>query len=164
MRAIMSGKKHDLTSMRGRGMHYIRETWPRAKTISDSPKPLRITVTSEDVKGAKPKDPAGCAGSRSCNRTFGTDGAIIGLRTAYLLFKNHVVRFRLSSAFQRQVIIHDTHNAKFDPGSYELMKVGPKNKLGLPRNPDRRPKGGPKARPTKKRVYQQKALGLRALA
>ena len=92
--------------------------------IEDSASPVLVTVTNHDVVNAKKKDSKDCAFSRAALRVPGVLGAYFFLKTAFLEYKDKIVRFTLPQSVQKEIVSFDRAQI-LAPGIYQMSAVSP---------------------------------------
>lgn len=114
-------------------LQIVRKFFPEVKTVVDASRNARIEVTSKDEATSRKKSHKGCAMAVACKRKFHLDGVIISVNRAYLVKGDKARRFQLPPSVSREVVSFD-RGGGFEPGDYELSKVGEGTKLGVNRN------------------------------
>lgn len=85
----------------------------------DAPKPITIVVTQNDIVNAKSRHSKCCAFALAAKRKPGVHDAFFFLTTAYLEYKDQMVRYKLPPSVQKEIISFD--RAKIvAPGAYQL--------------------------------------------
>lgn len=92
--------------------------------IEDSSSPVLVTVTASDVINAKKKDSKDCALSRAALRVPGVLAAYFFLNTAFLEYRDKIVRFKLPMSTQKEIVSFDRAQI-FAPGVYQMSAVPP---------------------------------------
>lgn len=99
----------------------------RAKKLNlkviDSEKPLVIAVTGHDVVNALKSDSKRCALARAAERIPGVLHGYFFRTTAYLEYKNKMIRFTLPMSVQKEIVSFDRAQI-FAPGVYQLSSPG----------------------------------------
>lgn len=108
--------------------------------VVDGKRPVRITITENDVAKGKTKDPAACAAARAALRTEACTEARVHLGRTYLKVKTetgrqHWVRYQTPDSIRSEIISFD-RGADFTPGEYMLQPMSPANRLGAGRGSD----------------------------
>lgn len=114
-------------------LQIVQKFFPGVKTVVDAERNARIEVTSKDEATSRKKSHKGCAMAVACKRKFHLDGVIISVNRAYLVKGDRARRFQLPPSVSREVVSFD-RGGGFEPGDYELSKVGEGTKLGVSRN------------------------------
>jgi hypothetical protein len=131
-RHISAGRKRYfrmLAAPKRKGLAYtlVRKYHPEVTSVVDAKHPLTIEVTDADRAAGQGKDPKACALARACGRTW--DGAIIGLKTIYLIKGHRAVRFMTPESISREIVSFD-RNQDFAAGTYRLRPPGGSLRLG----------------------------------
>lgn len=119
----------------------VKRLFPEVTKAVDSVENITVVVSRRDCKEGTKKDPNQCAMARAMKREYKADGAIIGLSYSYLIKGNTATRFKTPDSVQREIISFDRHQ-DFYPGTYELNKVPPQNRLGV-KHEQKRGNGNP---------------------
>lgn len=90
--------------------------------VVDSTKHVAVVVTDHDVVNAKKANSKHCALSRAAMRVPGINAAYFFLTTAYLEYDDKIVRFKLPSSVQKEIVSFDRAQ-KFASGLYVLTPV-----------------------------------------
>lgn len=109
----------------------IKERFPNVITVSDSLQAVKINVTGHDQHNAEPQEFTTCAFARAAKRCLQADGAYIGIKTSYVVFGTHAIRFFTPVSVQREIPSFDRHD-DFAKGNYRLSPVSPSQRLGQP--------------------------------
>lgn len=110
----------------------IKKHFPDVKTVSDSLQAVSIDVTQRDCKNAKAQEFTECAFAIAACRCHKAKAAYIGIKTSYLVFDGHAIRFHTPVTVQREITSFDRHD-DFAPGKgYRLSPVAPSQRLGQP--------------------------------
>lgn len=124
----------------------VQKYFPQVKTVRDSTRSIGVRVTKADTRKSRKGDVAGCALAMACKRELMIDGAIIGLKSSYLITGKVAVRYHTPESVRREITSFDRHG-DFDIGEYHLGPVPKTSRLGYHRNhendnrTDRRGKG-----------------------
>ncbi len=110
-------------------LRIVRKYHPNVTRVVDAKKPISITVTNEDDKRSKSKDHKECALATACQRQEHADGAIISVRSAYVIKGNTAIRYRVPSSVSREVVSFDRKGG-FSTGTYQLTNYGPNDAIG----------------------------------
>lgn len=105
----------------------VQKYHPEVTTVVDALKPIEITVNDSDSNHSKPLSVDECALAQACSRSF--DGAIIGIKTAYMIKDRKATRYKLSEGITREIVTFDRHK-DFAGGVYRLIPPGKAQKLG----------------------------------
>ena len=106
----------------------IRRYFPQVDRVADANQPLRITVTSDDVKRAKAKQEDSCAIAKACERIPRVDGAIVKTTTAYVITGDLAIRYLLPETVTREIVSFDRHH-DFRPGEYQLSAMNKAHRI-----------------------------------
>lgn len=113
-------------------LQIVKRLYPQVLTVEDSKSPLKITVTKHDCQSRGVKKHTECALAVACKRI--ADGAIICVKTAYLVRGKRAIRYSVPESASREITSFD-RNAPFEPGSYHLAAIPPSSRLGTKRTP-----------------------------
>ena len=105
----------------------VQRYHPEVTQVVDALRPLEITVNDSDSNHSKPLSVDECALAQACARTF--DGAIIGIKTAYMIKGNKATRYVLGESITREIVTFDRHK-DFAGGIYRLLAPMGRKKLG----------------------------------
>lgn len=92
--------------------------------IEDSASTVLVTVTHSDIVNAKKLDSKHCALSRAALRSPGVVAAYFFLKTAFLEYKDKIVRFVLPASVQKEIVSFDRAQI-MAPGIYQMSAVPP---------------------------------------
>ncbi len=124
-----------------------RATKLNGKVIEDAKENFTFSVTRQDCKKGKQKDPASCALAKGLCRKSGVVSVRIGGRIALVEYKNKVLRFSLKNEDQKKVRAFDAAKY-FQPDEYELIPpkvpIGPKTRGHARHKPTGKHGGEPK--------------------
>ena len=82
---------------------------------------LPIIVTTDDIKHSSKKDPRNCAYAVAAKRKIpGVRAAFFFRTTAWLQFKDKLVRYSLPPSMQKEIVAFDRAK-KMEPGTYCLV-------------------------------------------
>lgn len=143
----------------------IKRLFPQVTSVTDSSRPISITVEKKDVASARRMEADGCAMAKALCREKGVDGAIVGIGVSYLIKGNTAVRFNTPATVAREITSFDRHD-DFDPGEYQLSAISPSQRFDRPRT---RPKNKMDARnrhdsaDSQKRVIHKETLRVRSM-
>ena len=90
----------------------------------EAPSPTTVVVTQNDIVNAKAKNSKSCAFSLAARRKPGVVGAYFFLTTAYLQYKDQMVRYKLPPSVQKEIVSFDRSKI-VAPGSYQLVPPAP---------------------------------------
>lgn len=108
-------------------MSYIeRIAKERKLPVKDATRPLVIGVSVDGIKKAQKKDSRCCAFSRAAMREPNVVGAHFFRTTAYLEYRNELVRYALPPSVQKEIVSFDRCGI-IAPGTYQLSSVPPAN-------------------------------------
>lgn len=107
----------------------IRRLFPNVTKAFDADKPVEVSVSRKDCKGAKKKDATECALARAARRDLQADGVIIGISSSYVIKGNNAYRFATPESVKREIVSFDRHQ-DFAPGDYYLTPKSPSARLG----------------------------------
>lgn len=136
----------------------VQKYHPEVTRVVEAKKALHVSVTPEDCKGSKSKNPSSCAMARACEREY--DGAIISLSIAYVINGKTATRYKVPQSVAREIVSFD-RNHDFRPGDYKLNAPTKDQVLGLHVNREYPGRVVPKYAKTKKRIH--KTSGIRSL-
>ena len=115
----------------------------KGKKVVDAKTPLRFAVTDNDCKSGVVNNPEHCAGANALRRSLPNLVDVHVHRSVTLLeYPDRVVRYKTSHSVRDQVLRFDAAG-KFDPGSYSLKAVTPREieMRGVQHSPPDRPRG-----------------------
>ena len=114
--------------------------------IVDSKKSLKITINTNDINKADPKQPEDCVIARACRRELHVKEVRVHLGRVYLRSnQGNWVRYMTPRSLRTEIIAFD-RGGQFAPGEYSLKGVPPSHRLGT------KTKTGPKKKAGKKRI------------
>lgn len=96
--------------------------------VVDATTPLIVGVAQKDINGAKRKDSKVCGFARACERQFPIEAAFFFKSTAWLEYKDKIVRYHLPPSMQKEIVAFD-RNKTMEPGVYRLSAVRPTGTL-----------------------------------
>lgn len=106
-------------------MNYILK---RAKEMNlpvvEATEPLPITLSYGDIEKACQKDSSMCAFSRAAKRNHRCANAYFLRSTAYIEYKDKVVKYQLPPSMQKEIVSFDRSKV-MAPGHYRLSPVCP---------------------------------------
>jgi len=146
---------------KSRSLNIVRKLFPQVNKVKDAIQSLSVQVTDEDGNSAEVKDHQGCAMAVACRRSTHADGVIISVGSAFVIKGDTAVRYRVPESVAREVVSFD-RNAGFAPGTYELKKIMPCQRLGR-RRIDKSTEGTGKPHPHKRGPFRHKTGGIRAV-
>jgi hypothetical protein len=91
-------------------------------TVENSGRPLRIEVTSNDIRKGKKKDPAACAVAQTLLRSTNATEVRVHRGVTYLLMGKVWKKYKTSAAVRMETIIFD-RGGEFMAGEYDLQAV-----------------------------------------
>jgi len=138
----------------------VQHYFPKVKKVMDATENARVEVTRRDNSNAKVRNHSACAMAVACKRTFGMDGVIISIGTAYLIKGDSALRYHLPASISREVVSFD-REAGFDEGTYELKRPAPGDRLEDYENRDKE-KPKVKRGPGKPVAFKHFTHGIRA--
>ena len=94
--------------------------------VVDATAPLMLEVKQSDIDRAVPKNSKVCAFARACERAMPVEAAFFFKSTAWLEYKDKIVRYRLPNSMQKEIVSFD-RSRQMEPGVYRLSAIG-KNK------------------------------------
>lgn len=92
--------------------------------VQDGAANLLVTVTNHDVVNAKKANSKHCALSRASMRIPGVAAAYFFRTTAFLEYKDRILRFKLPTSVQKEIVSFDRSQI-FAPGVYQLSTSPP---------------------------------------
>jgi hypothetical protein len=109
-------------------LQIVQSFYPEVTKVRDSKRNLTIKVTKADAHNTGVKKHKDCALAVACKRE-GADGAIICVKTSYIIRGTEAIRYKNPESVAREVVSFD-RKAGFEPGEYALSKVPTSNRLG----------------------------------
>lgn len=103
-----------------------------------------VAVTQSDVVNAKKANSKHCALSRGALRLPGVVAAYFFRATAFIEYKDRILRYRLPQSVQKEIVSFDRAQI-FDPGVYQLSEIPPMH-ARTPENAKRNRKRAKEAR------------------
>lgn len=122
--------KKPTKAKQSKALRRLRKFWPNVNKIVEARQPLLISVTEEDSKQGRKKDPAGCALVRACQRLKIAEHALIGIGNSYLIKGNVATRYKTSNTVSREITSFDRHQDFATGRDYRLSAISPKGTLG----------------------------------
>jgi hypothetical protein len=92
--------------------------------IRDAKQPLQLEVKRCDIAAAEKKNATCCGFAQACKRTMDVRNAYFFRSTAYLETDKGIVRYKLPSSMQKEIVAFD-RNKTMEPGTYQLAKPSP---------------------------------------
>lgn len=92
--------------------------------VVDATAPLMIEVRKSDVDKAVPKNSKVCAFARACERSQPVEAAFFFKSTAWLEYKDKIVRYNLPPSVQKEIVTFD-RSRNMEPGMYRLSAINP---------------------------------------
>jgi len=90
------------------------------KKVVDATKPIRLTITAQDVKNGRTKDPGSCAAAKALIRTQPhCTKARVHLGCIYVEQPTKWVRYRTPSSIRTELVSFD-RGAEFQAGDYTI--------------------------------------------
>ena len=139
-----------------RALRLVHKFFPQVTRVTDASRVLYLEVLPQDSVPEGRKAHAECAFAQACRRQFRVDGAIISISRAYLIRKEHAVRYDLPAAIGREITAFDRGAAPAQ-GVYRLLPPVKGHQLGRAKSK----KFGPKLK--KRRPPRHVTAGLRAV-
>jgi len=105
----------------------------KIRTVIDAKKPLKVVITEEHQKCAKPGDPAHCVVALALNDAFGDifDGAEVGSSITKVYTSNRIIRYATPASLKKNIPVFDkTGKWQLPSGEYILLPVPTTAKLG----------------------------------
>lgn len=91
--------------------------------VSNAAAPIRLTITSKDIRDGAPLNSNACAIALAATRhVAGVTAAKAHLGCIYLMIRGNWRRFKTSGALSREITAFD-RGGKFWPGDYDLLPV-----------------------------------------
>lgn len=109
-------------------LQIVKRFYPDVETIRDAKRPMTIQVTPRDTR-ALPKDHRHCALAMACQRLDGINGALISMRTVYLVRGTVATRYEVPERVSREIVAFD-RGGHFAPGIYTLLRAQKRNPRG----------------------------------
>lgn len=98
--------------------------------VVDAKEGVIVSVTEDDSKGGRKKDPKSCALAKACVRNKICDAAVIGIGKSYLIKGNVATRYKTSVGVSREITSFDRHQDFAVGKDYLLSKISPKDRIG----------------------------------
>lgn len=111
-------------------LQIVQRLYPEVTSVVDSKRAVTVEVTQKDCLSRAVKNHKECALAVACNKI--ADGAIICVKTAYLIRGTKATRYTLPASVSREITAFD-RNAPFEPGEYHLARVAPSQEQGTKR-------------------------------
>jgi hypothetical protein len=128
----------------------VQKFFPNVTTVQDAIEPLEVEVKTCDIQRSKTKNHRGCVFARACKRTYGIEGAVIAVKTAYLIDGTTALRYAIPESLSREIVSFD-RNGQFAPGDYHIDS--PAYKLKRPKPISSGSRGTKKKRSSGKANY-----------
>lgn len=96
--------------------------------VQDALEKVTLTITPQDVRFAKSKDPTCCAAARAARRLNGVSGVRIHLGRIFLKKGERWIRYKTPRSLRDEIISFD-RGGGFAPGTYTLSPVQASGKL-----------------------------------
>lgn len=126
------------------------------KKVVDATKSLRISISKQDAKNGKTKDPAKCAAARAIVRILiDAKSARVHLGRTYIELEDKWVRYKTPNSLKTEIVSFDRGTApEYSEGEYTLSLISPSDKFGKRPKPTGKT-SGKKRRPYIARVHHQ---------
>lgn len=124
MKVYTKNKGAGVTALR-----IVQKYHPEVTKVVDAKEHIVIHTTRRDDKNSIPKDHSRCAMAKACERQEHADGAIVSVKSAYIIRGKTAFRYRVPEAVAREVVSFDRKSG-FEPGTYQLMAPSPSSQLG----------------------------------
>lgn len=111
--------------MKTNALTRVRKYFPHVNKVKDAKEGVLITVTSQDSRTARKKDPANCALAVACRRQGIADGAIINIGFSYLIKGDVATRYKTSGTVGREITSFDRHQDFAAGRNYRLSRICP---------------------------------------
>ena len=119
--------------------------------VFDAKRPLRLSITTQDIVGASPKHPQDCAMARAAMRALHVIEARVHLTRTYLRTNNHNwVRYETPGRVRAEIIAYD-RGGTFQPLDVRLNPIT----AGLRKRLAERKRVSYKTPPNKRRPMQK---------
>lgn len=109
----------------------VQKFFSEVVSVDDASKDVTVEVTKADNQNGMVKSHKTCAMAVCVKRTLKADGVIIAVRTAYVVYGDKAVRYRLPESIAREIVSFD-RKAGFAVGTYKLNAPCKSEKLGHP--------------------------------
>ncbi len=114
-------------------LQIVRNFYPKVTEVRDATRGMYIEVTKQHSNSAAVKRHDDCALAVACKKTKrGVTGAIISLKTSYIIKGNKAYRYTTPASVAREIVSFD-RKAGFEPGEYRLSAPPPSIRLGAHR-------------------------------
>lgn len=124
-------KKLDKHIIGSRCLKIVQRYHPNVIKVVDSKHDLIIDVMPEDDTRGEIKNHAHCAMARACQRQEHADGAIISVRSAYIIKGDTAIRYRVPESVSREIVSFDRKGG-FYAGTYKMNAPCRGEQLGYP--------------------------------
>jgi hypothetical protein len=126
------------------------------KKVVDATKPTQISVSQDDARKGKTKDPAKCAAANAIVRILkDAKSARVHLGRTYIEYPDKWVRYITPAALKIEIVSFDRGNkAEYSTGEYTLYAPPPSDRLGA-RKKSLGKTAGKKRRPHIARIQHQ---------
>lgn len=98
--------------------------------VFDAKKPIKLHVTSADIRNADKKKPNSCAVAKACYRELHAKEVRVHLSRVYVRTNDMNWQRYMTPVNMRQEIVAFDRGGKFAPGEYHIMKPNPAKKTG----------------------------------
>lgn len=112
----------------------VQKFYPNVSKVKDATKPLDVVVDKSDINNSKIKNHRECVFAHACKRIENIDGAIIAIKSAYIIKGDIAIRYTIPDFLAREIIAFD-REGKFEPGDYSLNEPAPSYRLNKPKPP-----------------------------
>ncbi len=121
-------------------LQIVQKFYPKVTSVKDATRAINVEVIHQDTNSKAVKNHKACAFAEACKRSKPIDGAVIAVRTAYLIKGRQATRYLIPESLSREIVAFD-RNGRFASGEYYLAK--PVDLLGAirPRGPQKNPNG-----------------------
>lgn len=107
----------------------VQKFYPNVVKVKDATKPLEVTVAKTDVDNSKVRNHKDCVFAHACKRMEDIDGAIIAIKSAYIIKGDTAIRYSIPDSLAREIVAFD-RDGKFETGDYYVREPSPTLKLG----------------------------------
>ena len=127
------------------------------KQVVDAVKPLHVSISDEDARLGKTKDPGKCAAARAIIRTIAdAKSARVHVGRTYIEYPTKWVRYKTPVALKLEIVSFDRNKvAKHAVGNYTLYAPPPADRLDARKNKPAGKTAGKRKRPHIARIYRQ---------
>jgi hypothetical protein len=107
----------------------VKKFASQVTSVEDAVKDVNIWIVNQDISNRGIKNHQGCAVAQACKRAFRADSAIVGTRTAYMVFGKKALRFRVPTPTSQEIKAFDRGKG-FRTGTFLLKAPNKGEKLG----------------------------------